>query len=107
MPSVSIAMSEVNASETGLASGLTNVAAQLGASIAIAALATFSASRTDNLLARGQSQAVALSSGYRLGMWLAAGCTTASLIAALILLRSRRYGAPVTQSSVETAALLH
>jgi EmrB/QacA subfamily drug resistance transporter len=107
MPSVSIAMSEVNASETGLASGLTNVAAQLGASIAIAALATFSASRTDNLLARGQSQAVALSSGYRLGMWLAAGCTTASLIAALILLRSRRYSAPVAKSSVETAALLH
>jgi hypothetical protein len=40
-------------------------------------------------------------------MWLAAGCTTASLIAALILLRSRRYSAPVAKSSVETAALLH
>jgi EmrB/QacA subfamily drug resistance transporter len=88
MPSISIAMSDVAPNETGLASGLTNVAPQIGASVSVAALATFSASRTTALLAHHQAARVALSGGYRLGIFLAACCTAASLVVALILLRS-------------------
>jgi EmrB/QacA subfamily drug resistance transporter len=88
MPSVAIAMSDVAADEAGLASGFTNVAAQLGASVGIAALATISAGRTAHLLARHHPASAALVGGYRLGLAVAAGCTTASLLAAVLLLRS-------------------
>jgi len=51
MPTVQIAMSDVAPDESGLASGLVNVATQVGAAIGVAALATISLSRTQRLLA--------------------------------------------------------
>jgi EmrB/QacA subfamily drug resistance transporter len=90
MPSVSIAMSEVTPSESGVASGLTNVAVQIGASIGVAAFATISATRTSTLLAAHVPPDLALTSGYRVALLAAAGCTTASLLAAIILLPARR-----------------
>jgi EmrB/QacA subfamily drug resistance transporter len=90
MPTVQIAMSEVAPEESGLASGLVNVAAQVGAAIGVAALATISLSRTQRLLAGHHSVPVALTGGYRLGLLIAAGCTTASLVAAIALLPPRQ-----------------
>jgi MFS family permease len=92
MPSVSIAMSDVAPSEAGLASGLTNVAVQLGAAIGVAAMATVSTARTRQLLSEHKPVPVALTGGYRLALLVAAGCTTMSLLAAITLLRSRARG---------------
>jgi hypothetical protein len=52
--------------DSGLASGLVNTSMQVGGAIGLAVLATFSANRTDNLLADGVSNASALTSGYHL-----------------------------------------
>ncbi|MCL2394971.1 MAG: MFS transporter [Acidimicrobiaceae bacterium] len=107
MPSVAIAMSDVDHSETGLASGLTNVAPQIGASIAVAALATLSAARTNHLLARHEAERVALSAGYRLGLIVGVGCTAVALVVAAILLRSRQpTAAPSSAEAIETSALI-
>ena len=113
MPSVSIAMSDVDPNESGVASGLTNVAIQLGASVGVALMATVSTSRTAELLRRGRPAAVALTGGYRLGLIVAAGCTAASLLAAVVLLQSVRttrppvQGQAVEDEALEAAALAH
>jgi hypothetical protein len=83
----------VGVNEAGVASGLTNVAVQLGASIGVAGLATIAASRTSHLLAEHTTASAALTGGYRLGLLVASGCTAASLLAAIVLLRSQRPGA--------------
>jgi Na+/melibiose symporter-like transporter len=106
MPSVSIAMSDVAAGEAGLASGLVNVAVQLGASIGVAALATIASSRTKHLLADHQPATAALTGGYHVGLLVAAGCTAASLVAALVLLRSPSPSA-VSDTLTEQPALIH
>jgi EmrB/QacA subfamily drug resistance transporter len=106
MPSVSIAMSDVAESDSGVASGLTNVAVQLGGSLGIATLATISASRTTHLLADHEAIRFALTGGYRIGFLVAAGCTTTSLVIAIFLLRSHRAN-PVAEMAVEGSAVLH
>ncbi len=85
-PTALIAMSEVAPSESGLASGLVNVAVQVGAAIGIAILATVSTARTRQLLSEHVAVPVALTDGYRVAMVVAAGCTAASLVAAIVLL---------------------
>jgi EmrB/QacA subfamily drug resistance transporter len=87
MPSTTLAMSDVAETEAGVASGLCNVASQLGVSIGIAAIATITDSQTTHLLAEHETTASALTGGYRLGFFVSAGFTTLSLIAALVILR--------------------
>lgn len=107
MPSVSIALSEVGYSEAGLASGLVNVAIQLGGAVGVALLATISASRTQHLTDLGRSSLDALAGGYRLGLLVGAGCTGLSLVAAVVLLRrpAATAAAPLVESTA--AALAH
>jgi MFS family permease len=94
MPSVSVAMSDVAPQEAGLASGLANVAIQIGAAIGVAALATISTSVTARLLSEHQPVTVAVAGGYRVSLLVAAACTTASLLAAILLLQPRRQVVP-------------
>ena len=105
MPSVSIAMSDVGPSEVGPASGLVNMAVQLGAAIGVAALATVSASRTRQLLSEHMALPVALTGGYRVAIVVAVGCTAASLVAAIVLLKSRPASADRNSGSLATVEL--
>lgn len=106
MPSVSLAMSDVAASEAGVASGLANVAPQLGASIGVAALATISASRTALLISAHVPVRSALTSGYRIGFLVAAGCTATSLVLAVALLRPRGTNT-IGDVHIEESAVVH
>ena len=70
---MTIAMSSATPSDAGLASGLVNTTAQVGGALGLAVLATLSTSRSEDLLARGESAAEALTGGYHVAFWIAAG----------------------------------
>ena len=82
-----LAMSGVEPSESGLASGLINTSLQVGGAVGLAVLATLSATRTENLLADGESTASALTSGYHFAFVIAAGLVIAAIAVTLTVLR--------------------
>jgi EmrB/QacA subfamily drug resistance transporter len=102
MPLITLAMSEVPASDAGLASGLVNVSQQMSAALGIAVLGTLAASRTSHLLAGGDSSASALTGGYRLAFLIAAGCVVVGIVVALTVLREPTpVGAPAPEAGGE------
>jgi EmrB/QacA subfamily drug resistance transporter len=88
MPALTtLAMSSATPSDSGLASGLFNTTQQVGGALGLAVLATLAASRTDALLAGGDSRAAALTAGYRLALTIAAGFVTVGAVLAAVVLR--------------------
>jgi len=84
---MTLAMSGATQEDAGLASGLVNTTAQVGAALGLAVLATLSASRSANLIQGGESRAAALTGGYHLAFWIAAGLVTGAIVLALTVLR--------------------
>jgi MFS family permease len=83
---MTIAMSGATRADAGLASGLVNTSAQVGGALGLAVLATLSTSRSNSLEAAGHSTASALTSGYHLAFWIAAGLVVAAIgVAALVI----------------------
>jgi MFS family permease len=85
---MTLAMSGSSRSDAGLASGLVNTSAQVGGAVGLAVLATLSATRTEQLLARGESTIAALTGGYQLAFIVAAGLMVAAIGVSLAVLRS-------------------
>jgi len=91
-PSIALAMTDAAPSDTGLASGLTNVSIQLGSAIGIALLASVTGSRTAQLLQHGSSLNNALVGGYRIGFIVTAICLALALVIAVTVLRDPGVG---------------
>ena len=83
---MTLAMSGATREDAGLASGLVNTTAQVGGAIGLAVLATISATKADDLIASGTARPEALTAGYELAFWVAAGLVVAALVVALIVL---------------------
>jgi hypothetical protein len=83
-----LAMSGATPEDAGLASGLVNTTAQVGAAIGLAVLATLSASHTKALVADGHSTAAALTGGYHFAFWVAAALVLATIVVALTVLKA-------------------
>jgi EmrB/QacA subfamily drug resistance transporter len=108
-PVLMAAMSDVEPSEAGLASGLVNTSFMMGGALGLAVLASLAASRTSSLRASGEGPLIALTGGYRAAFLV--GSVFALLAAALggWLLRTRTVpagreapaatGEPVTQET--------
>ena len=104
-PVLLAAMSDVAPEEAGLASGVVNTSFMMGGALGLAVLASAAASRTDTLLAAGESELSALTGGYHLAFLLGAifAATAAGLGA--LLLRAGAY-APA-EGAGEPAAEVH
>src|SRR5437773_10080856 len=63
-PVLLAAMSDVEPSESGLASGVVNTAFMMGGALGLAVLASLASSRTDSLLSSGHGTLEALNGGY-------------------------------------------
>jgi EmrB/QacA subfamily drug resistance transporter len=79
-PSLGIlAMSSATEEDSGLASGLVNTSLQVGGALGLAVIAALSTSRTESLLAGGESQASALTGGFHLAFLIGAGLVAAAI----------------------------
>jgi EmrB/QacA subfamily drug resistance transporter len=77
-PVLLAAMSEVEPSESGLASGVVNTAFMMGGALGLAILASLAASRTDSLRASGDGALVALNGGYHVAFLVGAAFALAA-----------------------------
>jgi EmrB/QacA subfamily drug resistance transporter len=89
-PVLLAAMSDVEQSEAGLASGVVNTAFMMGGALGLAVLASLAASRTSSLRADGESALVALNGGYHLAFALGALFALAAGVVAAVFLREAK-----------------
>jgi MFS family permease len=89
-PVLLAAMSDVEQSEAGLASGVVNTAFMMGGALGLAVLASLAASRTNNLRADGESALVALNGGYHLAFAIGALFALAAGVVAAVFLREAK-----------------
>jgi EmrB/QacA subfamily drug resistance transporter len=82
-----LAMSGATPSDAGLASGLVNTTGQVGGALGLALLATVSSARTKHLELQGHPALTALTSGYHVAFWIAAGLVGASIVVTLLVIR--------------------
>jgi hypothetical protein len=80
-------MGDVEPREAGLASGVVNTSFMMGGALGLAVLASLAAARTDNLLASGDGNLVALTGGYHLGFLVGAIFTAAAAVLGALVLR--------------------
>jgi MFS family permease len=101
-----LGMSGAGADDAGLASGLFNTTQQIGGATGVAVLSTLAASRTDGLLADGESQAAALTGGYHLAFTVGAGLLVSAFAVAFTVLRQPKQ-VPIEQAEDDTPAAAH
>jgi MFS family permease len=99
-PVLLAAMSDVEPSESGLASGLVNTSFMMGGALGLAILASLAASRTDGLRAAGDTSLLALNGGYQAAFFVGALFAGAAAVIGAALLRT---SAANTQTEVECA----
>jgi MFS family permease len=99
-----LAMSEVEPTDAGLASGLLNTTGQVGGALGVAALATLAGARTLSLVHGSGASAPALSAGYHLAWLVAAGAALVSLALATTVLRGRGATVEVVPADLKSAA---
>jgi hypothetical protein len=104
-PVLLAAMSDVEPSESGLASGVVNTSFMMGGALGLAVLASVAASRTDSLLASGESAAAALTGGYQVAFLIGALFAGAGAVIGAAFLRTRGAAAHAAEGAlVEEAA---
>ena len=91
-PVLLAAMSDVEPTEAGLASGVVNTSFMMGGALGLAVLASVAAARTETLAASGESPLAALTGGYHTAFILGAIFAAAAAAIGAAFLRTR--GAP-------------
>ncbi len=86
-PVLLAAMSDVESSEAGLASGVVNTSFMMGGALGLAILASLAAARSDSLLASGADQLTALAGGYHSAFFVGALFAAGAAVLGAALLR--------------------
>jgi EmrB/QacA subfamily drug resistance transporter len=97
-PVLLAAMSDVDPSESGLASGVVNTAFMMGGALGLAVLVSLASSRTDSLRASAHGPLASLNGGYHAAFLVGALFAASAAIIGGTLLRTRQHahaGAPV------------
>src|SRR5438445_3092938 len=89
-PVLLAAMSDVDPSQSGLASGVVNTAFMMGGALGLAILVSLAASRTDRLTASGHGPLAALNGGYHAAFLVGAFFAAAAALVGAVLLRTRQ-----------------
>jgi MFS family permease len=90
-PVLLVAMSDVEESESGLASGVVNTSFMMGGALGLAVLASLAAARTEHLLAAGAATpSAALNGGYHAAFAVGAAFAGAAALLSASLLRPGR-----------------
>ncbi len=85
---MNLAMSGTSPEDAGLASGLVSATAQVGGALGLAALATVAIGRTETLMQSGEAAPQAMTSGFHLAFWVAAGLVLSAIVAAATLMKA-------------------
>ncbi|HEY1093544.1 MAG TPA: MFS transporter [Glycomyces sp.] len=94
MPALmTLGMADSKPEDAGVTSGLFNTAQQVGGAVGLAVISTAVSARTGSLLDGGESQAEALTGGFRLGYGVAAGLAAAALLIAITVINARKASA--------------
>jgi EmrB/QacA subfamily drug resistance transporter len=88
-PVLLAAMSDVDPSESGLASGVVNTAFMMGGALGLAVLVSLASSRTDSLSASGDGPLASLVGGYHLAFLVGALFAASAAVVGGALLRTR------------------
>jgi MFS family permease len=96
-PVLLAAMSDVEPSESGLASGVVNTSFMMGGALGLAVLASLAASRSDSLTASGEGPLSALTGGYH----------AAFLVGAIFALGAAGLGGALLRAEGPAAAQAH
>jgi EmrB/QacA subfamily drug resistance transporter len=102
-PMLLAAMSDVEPSDAGLASGVVNTSFMMGGALGLAVLASLAASRTDSLRASGDSSLVALNGGYHAAFLVGAVFALAAASLAAVLLRATAAAGTSHEEAPESA----
>jgi EmrB/QacA subfamily drug resistance transporter len=94
-PMLLAAMSDVEPSQSGLASGVVNTAFMMGGALGLAVLASLAAARSAGLTAAGAAPTLALNGGYQLTFLAGAVIATAAAVLSAVLVRTRNHDVPV------------
>ena len=87
-PILLAAMSGVEPTEAGLASGVVNTSFMMGGALGLAILASVAASRTDSLTSSGHGPLAALNGGYHVAFLIGAGFAVVAAAVAWALIRA-------------------
>jgi EmrB/QacA subfamily drug resistance transporter len=85
VPSTIAATQGARQGQQGLASGLVNTSRQVGGGLGIAVLITLATALTSQLIGRGHGVLQALTDGFRLGYFIAAGLCAAAAVVTFLL----------------------
>jgi MFS family permease len=87
-PVLLAAMSDVEPTESGLASGVVNTSFMMGGALGLAVLASLAAARTDDLLASGGESVASLNGGYHLAFMVGAVFALTAAVVGAVFLRA-------------------
>jgi len=102
-PLLLAAMSDVDPSESGLASGVVNTAFMMGGALGLAVLASLAAARSDALAAAGAASQAALTGGYHLAFAVGAVFAALAAICGIFMRAKVSAGAQEAQAATATS----